>query len=169
MIVLNNPFIVNIINIDNIFKFSNKKLVQYLTDLGLTDNLFDFSNKDNKVLYTHFFIHTLCDEIKNIDIKSKLIYYNNTLTKDSFRNSLIKKIKQIFGIKIYDGIWELNDFVEMLKRKEVSVYDSFEKLYNCDCKPKSLKHIRKFLEKEGLRFLNETYFQEIANKMTILC
>jgi hypothetical protein len=35
-------------------------------------------------------------------------------------------------------------------------------------KTPSFRKISKYLEKEGLTFLNEQYFQEVLNKMTIL-
>jgi len=40
---------------------------------------------------------------------------------------------------------------------------------DCDCKPKNMKHIKKYLEKEGLSQLGDTYFKDIANKMLIMC
>lgn len=169
MIVSNNRYNILLYNIDNIIKQSNKDLGNFLLAYG-QEITFDFKNKNNKQLYTHYFIKNLCNELKELsNYSKKLIYYNNILSKDEFRNKLIQKINKIFGIKIYNGYWELNEFIKMLDNKDSKIIDNFELFITNNEKPKTLKHIKKFLLKEGLTELNDSYFKDIVNKITLLC
>lgn len=169
MITFFSPFEVSLFDIDSVFKDTNKVVGQYLLDKGLPIT-FDFKDKFNKALYTHEFIKAVCNLIKSYPSTSRpFIIYNNILTKDEFRNNLLKKIQRIFGIKIFNGIWDIRTFKDLLLDCSVHVYDDFEKLVNCDCKPKSFKHIKKYLEKEGLTNLNDVYFKDISNIMAVCC
>lgn len=155
-----------IYDIDQLFLKANKAVAQYLINSGLPI-LFDFSDKDHKNIYMHYFLVTLCDFIVENPHNCKMIFYSNMLTKDPFRNDLIKKIKKIFGFKIWEGIWEHMEFLDILKSKDINIIDQFELYIQSETKPKSFKHIKKYLEKEGFKALNDTYFQDIANKMIV--
>jgi ligand-binding SRPBCC domain-containing protein len=82
---------------------------------------------------------------------------------------MIKKVKKIFGIRIWESPYSLNTFLEKLKNNDVDIKDPFEVWIHSDNKPKSFKHIKKYLDKEGFTSLAEIHFTDIANKMAILC
>lgn len=156
------------VNLDSIFKQTNKMVGEYLLNQGLPIT-FDFSDKNNKAIYTHYFLNNVCESLRTYTGKQKLIFYNNTLSKDVFRNKLIAKVRRIFGFKIFDGVWDIVPFLQMVRERDIQIIDNLELLIKCDCKPKTFRHIKKYLEKEGLKALNDTYFKDISNKMLILC
>ena len=163
-----NSSVIEIHDIDYVFMQTNNAIKDFLLDHNLSIS-FDFSDKNNRVLYTHFFLQSICEFIKIKSPYNKIIFYNNALNKDNFRNNLIKKIVKIFGIKIFSGIWDIKQFMSLVVNKDSLVYDKFETLINCNCKPKSFKHIKKYLIAEGLVQLQDSYFQDVANKMIIVC
>lgn len=157
-----------IYDIDQLFIKTNKMVSKYLINCGLPLT-FDFSKKDNQKIFEHYFLTILCDFIMENPHDCKMIFYSNTFTKDPFRNKIITKIKKIFGFKIYEGIWTHFDFLKVLKTRQVDIIDKFELFIQEESKPKSFKHITKYLDKEGFKALSSTYFKDIANKMTICC
>lgn len=157
-----------IYDIDQLFIKTNKLVAKYLISCGLPLT-FDFSKKDNQKIFEHYFLVNLCDFIMENPHNCKMIFYSNTLTKDPFRNKVITKIKKIFGFKIYEGIWTHSEFLNLLKGRYSEVDDKFELFVQEESKPKTFKHIKKFLEKEGFKALNDTYFKDVANKMLVCC
>lgn len=155
-----------IYDIDDLFKKVNKKVCKYLIKTGLPIT-FDFSNKDNQKLYLHFFLITICDFIIENPHHCKMLFYSNIYTKDDFRKDLIQKIKTIFGFKIWEGIWQHSEFLQLLKNNHVNLVDKFELFVQEESKPKSFKHIKKYLKKEGFRELDDTYFKDLAKKMVV--
>jgi hypothetical protein len=153
-------------DLDVIFKQTNRMVMEYLTNMGLPLD-FDFTNKDNQKIYTHYFLVILCDFIISNPHNRKMIFYSNMFTKDTFRKNLIQKIKKIFGIKIWESIWSHSEFLFLLDEKHVNLYDEFELFVESETKPKTFKHIKKYLEKEGFKALSDTYFKDIANKMVV--
>ena len=157
-----------IYDIDDIFINTNKEVARYLIKAGLPLT-FDFSKKDNQKLFIHFFLCNLCDFIKSNPHNRKMIFYSNTLTKDPFRIKVISKVKQIFGFKIWEGVWSHKEFLKILDFRKASFIDEFELFIQEESKPKTLKHVKKYLEKEGFLFLGDTFFTDIINKMIICC
>lgn len=156
-----------IYDIDQLFINTNKMVAKYLISCGLPLT-FDFSKKDNQKIFEHYFLVLLCDFITENPHNCKMIFYSNTLTKDPFRNNVITKIKRIFGFKIYEGIWTHSEFLKVIKGNTTTV-DEFELFVQQESKPKTFRHIKKYLEKEGFKALTDTYFKHIANKMIIVC
>ena len=156
-----------IFDIDYFFKVTNKSFSQLLENLGLVPN-FDFSRRDNKKFYTHEFIKTMCEFIKSNDSKSKFCFYSNLLTKDPFRNGIIKKIKTIFGFQIFEEAIGFCEFVDKIENNDAFIVSNLELLFSSDKKPKSMKRIKKHLEKSGLSYLNEIYFEDVSNKIYII-
>lgn len=155
-----------LVDIDEIFRQTNKHFAILLEDLGLVPT-FDFDIKNNRTLYTHQFLHSICEYIKSRNNSHTLYFFNNSLTKDKFRNKLLKKIKTIFGFMIWDDSKSIDRFMECIDNNLCVDVNALEIFFNSEKNKKSLKHIKKYLQKEGLQFLNDTYFQEIANKMII--
>jgi hypothetical protein len=157
-----------IYDIDEIFIKTNKSLAQYLINKGLPLT-FDFSNKDNQKLFIHYFLCNLCEFVKSNPHNRKMIFYSNVFTKDPFRLKVISKVKQIFGFKIWEGIWTHKEFLKLLDFGKAASIDTFELFIQEESKPKSFKHIKKYLDKEGFTFLGETFFTDLVNKMIICC
>lgn len=155
-------------DIDKMFKLTNGIMGNYCQSVGLPLT-FDFKDKNNKALYKNYFIQNICEYIKLYSCNTKTIFYNNLTTKDPFRQRLVEKISRIFGIKIFNGTWDYSTFCTLLQNSDTFTTERLDILINCDCKPKNFKHIKKYLEKEGLTNLNDSYFKELSNIMTILC
>lgn len=153
-----------IIDIDEIFKETNTNFAILLENMGIHAN-FDFSKRNNKKLYTHEFIRTFTEFLKH-NIHTDFIFFSNTLTKDKFRNQLLKKIKRIFKITIWEENYDLEHFEYLIKNRNCLIISGLEMAF-FKRTPPSFKKIFKYLEKEGLTFLNEKYFQEVVNKMII--
>lgn len=152
-----------IIDIDEIFKDTNENFTMLLENLGLTAN-FDFSKRNNKKLYTHEFIKTFTEFLKYN--QQDFIFFSNLLTKDKFRNQLLGKIRRIFKINIIEKNFGMENLEYLLKIWNAEIISEFESAFQ-NRKPPSFRKISKYLEKEGLIFLNEQYFQEVVNKMII--
>ncbi len=153
-----------IIDIDEIFKETNENFAILLENLGLTTT-FDFSKRNNQKLYTHEFIKTFTEFLKYTRID--FVFFSNTLTKDKFRNQLLKKVRRIFKINIIEKNYDFEKLEYFLKIWNAEVISELEMAFENRQTP-SFRKISKYLEKEGLTFLNEQYFQEVTNKMTIL-
>jgi hypothetical protein len=153
-----------IIDIDEVFKETNENFAILLENLGLTAT-FDFSKRNNQKLYTHEFIKTFTEFLKYTRID--FVFFSNTLTKDKFRNQLLKKVRRIFKINIIEKNYDFEKLEYLLKILNAEVISEFESAFQNKQTP-SFRKISKYLEKEGLTFLNEQYFQEVTNKMTIL-
>lgn len=153
-----------IIDIDNIFKDTNTNFAILLESLGLTTS-FDFSKRNNKKLYTHEFIKTFTEFLKN-NANIDFVFFSNTLTKDKFRNQLLNKIRRIFKIRIIEKNFTFEHLDECFFLRKAEIISEFELAFQ-NVKSPSFQKISKYLEKEGLTFLNEQYFQDVTNKMII--
>ena len=155
-----------VIDIDLLFKQTNRSFVELLKDMGLEVN-FNFSTRDNKKLYLHEFIKNVCEFVKK-NRQNNCYFYSNVLTKDPFRNLVIKKMITIFGFSIWEEVGEFEDFVHKVEESDCSILPGLEVMFSSDKKPKSLRRVRKSLDKMGLVYLNEVYFENITNKQTVV-
>jgi len=153
-----------IIDVDEVFKETNENFAMLLENLGLTAT-FDFSKRNNQKLYTHEFIKTFTEFLKYT--QQDFVFFSNTLTKDKFRNQLLKKVRRIFKINIIEKNFDFEKLEYLLKILNAEMISELEMAFQ-NRKTPSFRKISKYLEKEGLTFLNEQYFQEVLNKMTIL-
>jgi len=149
-------------DIDSIFRETNKEFSNILQCLNMNVS-FDFSDKYHKTLYIHTFLKVILSHIEIT--QNKLCFYSNKVSKDPFRNSLIKKIKTIFGFKIFEDVHE---FSEIVNRLQGCYMAELEVFFDKETKPKTFQHIKKYLEKTGLKMMNDVVFKDIANKMLIL-
>jgi hypothetical protein len=151
-------------DLEDVFKKTNVEFYEYITSIGLS---LDLSKKDQqKIYFNHFIIH-LCDLLKAHNCK--IVFFINTFSICKIQTSIIKKIKRIFGIRIWEYPCTMESFVEKLHIRSIDVTDIFEIWLNSENKPKSFRHIKKYLDKEGLTNLSDFHFQDITNKIAILC
>jgi hypothetical protein len=155
-----------IIDIDQIFKDTNRNFAKLLDELGLKVD-FDFKKSDNKKLYTHEFIKTFMEYIKNRSRTEKILIYSNMLSKDDFRNRLVKKLKTIFGFNLMESYEDMNIFYENIEKQDCLTMTSLDIFLNETRKCKSFKSIKKYFEKNGLTYLNDTYFKDFTNKLCL--
>lgn len=153
-----------LVDIDCLFRTANEDFYKLLKELNLDVN-FDFKKTANKKLYTHTFIKTITEFLKLKEDGYKPYFYSNLLTKDTFRNNLIKKVKNIFGFLIWEDIYNFNTLSDQLDSCDVNC--KLEGLLHSDKKPKKFSQIKKYLLKEGLTELNDSYFQNLQNKIQI--
>lgn len=152
-------------NLNNTFKKVNDCFYSLITEMGLE---IDLSKKDQQKIYTHYFIKTLCDEL-DISNNKKIIYYINLIDICSIHKKIIKKIVKIFGFRIYTHYYSLEQFLSKLKSNDCEIVDDFDTFLNKQSKPSSFRKIKRHLDKEGMTYLSDSYFQEIANKIAIMC
>jgi len=151
-------------DLDLFFQQTNKMYYGYITNMGLELNL---EKRDHQKIYFHYFLTNLCEFLKDNPYNCKIIYYsNNCMRLHKFHKNIITKIQKIFGIKIWEGDISIEEFLLSIKFVESSI-DEFETFIRSDIKPKTFKHIKKYLEKEGFKALSDTYFKDIANKILV--
>ena len=151
-------------DIDSLFKDTNVRFSQLLDEYNLPKT-FDFTKQSNKRLYTHAFLLTVCEDVK----KSPYIlyFYSNLITKDKFRNTLLKKLKSVFGFNVMEDMMDFGEVVNSLIKNECNWVSKLEVFFDSQIKPKTFKHIRRYMENNGLRGM-DSYFQEVSNKMMIM-
>lgn len=154
----------SVIDIDILFKKTNINYINLVSDLGLVPS-FDFSKKNNKKLYTHEFIRTFMEFLKD-NTKYPIYFFSSSSTKDKFRNKLVEKMIKIFGAKIWQSHESFSEFISQLENKNASLVSNFI-LFLSEEKNIKFKKIKKNLQKEGLTFLNDVYFEEFSNKMSL--
>jgi hypothetical protein len=150
-----------------LFKRVNNCFYTNITEMGFD---LDLSNKDQQKIYFHFLVKNLCSEImKDTTYPNlKLIFYINLWDICEIHKKMIKKLVKIFGIKIFENHYSLEEFIGRLETNECDMVEKFETFLNQETKPKSFKQIKKFLEKEGFTDLVDNYFSDITNKMAIM-
>lgn len=147
-----------------LFQKVNIKFYENISSIGCELNL---KNKDQQKIYTHYFLKEVCELIKICN--ETPIFYINEFSICDIHKKIIKKIKTIFGIKVWMTPLPFSTFIVKLKERNVEWVDTFELFLQKESKPKSFRHIKKYLEKEGMINLSDSYFQDIANKMAIMC
>jgi hypothetical protein len=152
-----------LIDIDIIFEKTNQNYHYLLKDLGIPQS-FDLSKRNNKRLYTHTFLKTFMDYLKEND--PPFYFYSNVTTKDHRRNTLVGKIKRIFKIPIWEECGDLQQFEDKVSNNECAVVGLLEVFFATKDTPK-FKRIKSLLEKEGLTMLNDVYFEDLSNKLSI--
>lgn len=150
-----------------IFKKVNNIFYFNITEMGLD---LDLSNKDQQKIYFHFLVKNLCSEIirDTIDPNLKIIFYINLWDICEIHKKMIKKLIKIFGIKIFENHYSLEEFISKLEANECDIVENFETFLNKEIKPKSFRQIKTFLKKEGFTDLVNNYFVDTSNKMTIM-
>lgn len=157
-----------LVDLDFLFKEANKFFARYFLELGATPS-FDFKENHNKKLYTNEFIKVVCEFVKNRECNYTLYFYWDTSRNDTFRDKLVKKLKTMFGFKIWEGPETLEGFVQKVEDNDCDTITGLEVFLDSEKTLKGFKHIRKHLEKTGMTFLNDVYFSELSNKMILFC
>ncbi len=156
-----------LVDLDVFFKDANKFFARYFLDLGVTPT-FDFKENHNKKLYTNEFIRTLCDWVKSRDRGYSLYFYWNIREDDPFRNSLVKKLKTTFGFRVWEDGGTLDDFVQRVESSDCATLASLE-IFFAQEKTLKFKSLKKHLERTGMLYLKDQYFQDLNNKMILFC
>ena len=154
-------------DIDVLFAIANRNFARLLIDMGL-DVTFDFISTYNKKLYTHSFLQTTCDYINELYSSYKVAFYSNNLTKDPFKLRLIKKLRRIFGFKILEDVLSFPTVIFKLESNSCEWTPRVDVFLMSDTKPKTFKHIKNYLHKTGLTYLQDVYFQQVANKLSLI-
>lgn len=158
---------IRIIDINRVIGYSNYKYYQETQKLGLGLN-FDFSKPNNKRLYTHCFLMSICDLIQE-NVGFRLVLFRNTINMEkNFIDKLVKKTKKIFGFDIIECDMKFDDFVAGLIKDSGELVQKVEQIINSDKKPKTFKHIKRYFTQNGLTHLDDVFFQDIRNKMMIM-
>lgn len=157
-----------LVDLDFLFRDTDKFFARYFLNLGVTPT-FDFRDRVNKKLYTNEFIKVICEWIKNRECEYTLYFFYDDSQQDKFRQSLVKKVKTIFGFKIWIENGTLEQFIQKIEDNDCSSLTGLEVFFDEEKTIKNFKHIRNHLEKNGLTYLNDVYFEELSNKMLLFC
>ena len=78
--------------------------------------------------------------------------------------------KRYMGVRhwLATGNYVNTDFTYRRMAYELLPFD-FDTFLNKQSKPSSFRKIKRHLDKEGMTYLSDSYFQEIANKIAIMC
>lgn len=155
-----------LVDIDSLFKEANQYYSNIIQSMYLTPE-YDFTCSWDRSLYSHAFIITICEYIKNSFSPYKVCFYSNSMVKDAFRNKLIAKTKKIFGFKILEGDESFLDVIQKIEMRDAAVMQTLEVFFAQTTKPKTFKYIKRYVKQHGLRSLKDNYFQDVANKMVI--
>jgi len=158
---------IRIIDINRVFGYANYKFYQETQKLGLGLN-FDFSKPNNKRLYTHCFLISICDLIGE-NSGFRVVLFRNTINMEkNFIDKLVKKTKTIFGFDIVECDMSFDDFAAGLVKDSGELVQKIEQIINFDKKPKTFKHIKRYFAQNGLTYLDDVFFEDIRNKMMIM-
>lgn len=153
-------------DIDTLFRETNIFFAKILKGMFI-DVTFDFSLKYNRTIYKHAFLKIICEHIQSQELNYRLYFYSNNLTKDKFRNDLLKKLKTIFGFKVLEDVMDFSEVIEKYENNDCEIIPRLEVFFQNNSRPKTFKHIKRYLEKEGLKDMGE-YFKEVSSKLLIL-
>ena len=153
-------------DIDTLFRETNIFFAKILKGMFI-DITFDFSQKYNRTIYKHAFLKIICSHIQSQELNYKLYFFSNNLTKDKFRNTLLKKLKTIFGFKVLEDVMDFSEVIQKIENNDCELIPRLQLFLQKDTRPKTFKHIKRYLENEGLKDMGE-YFKEVSNKMLII-
>lgn len=158
---------IRIIDIDKVFQNTNINYYDSHVEVGL-DLSFDFSKTNNKRLYTHYFLMEVCESVKT-NSEAKLVFYRNTINMEkNFIDKLVKKTKTIFGLDIIECDMTFDNYVVSLIKNSASSVQMIDSITNTDKRPKTFKHIKKYLHQNGLTYLDDVFFNDLRNKMILM-
>lgn len=158
---------IRIIDIDKVFRNTNINYYNTHEDIGL-DVSFDFSKTNNKRLYTHYFLMEVCKSFEN-NSDAKLVFYRNIINMEkNFIDKLVKKTKIIFGLNIIECNMTFDNYVASLVKSSANSVQIIDTIIYTETKPKTFKHIKKYLHQNGLTYLDDVFFNDLRNKMLLM-
>jgi len=182
-----NLKIQNIVLIDfnYIFKKIEKDLLETFFNLGLLENL-DLKNKQIIKFFLHYIILGICNEILSQPINSKTIIYFNKVSLYNLRilkfvdenvliifvEKLLQKISKLLPIKIFIAKNNLEDLAHNIKLNNGRSKELVNKLMilitKSEKKKFSFENIKKFVKKNDLTFLSNTFFDSLKSKQLLM-
>ncbi len=153
-------------DIDTLFRETNIFFSKILKGMFI-DVTFDFSVKYNRTIYKHAFLKIICNHVQSQELNYKLYFYSNNLTKDKFRNTLLKKFKTIFGFKVLDDVMDFSEIIDKIEDNDCELIPRLEVFFQNNSRPKTFKHIKRYLENEGLKDMGD-YYKEVSNKLLVM-
>lgn len=153
-------------DIDTLFRETNIFFAKILKEMFINVT-FDFSVKYNRTIYKHAFLKIICDYVQSQELNYKLYFYSNNLTKDKFRNTLLRKLKTIFGFKILEDVMDFSEIVKKFEYNDCELIPRLEVFFQNNSRPKTFKHIKRYLENEGLKNMGD-YYKEVSNKLLVM-
>lgn len=93
-------------------------------------------------------------------------FFSDTSTKDKVRNTLINKIKRIFAVSVWEAPYDIETFKRKIINRDCCVIEGLD-IFIASRRTPKFKTIKKHLEKEGLTFLNDVYFEDLENKLAL--
>jgi hypothetical protein len=151
-------------DIDELFKISLNTYAITLSLLELPVS-YDFTKRVNKKFLMNELIKNYMHFVKSSEYQ--IVFYQNISIENKTKNQLIKKLENIFEIKILKDVKIFSDLIRSYESREsacVEIIDTF--LANKS--EKNFKKIKKFLKHEGLDYLFAEYVEDISKKMDML-
>lgn len=158
---------IRIVDINKIFRNTNINYYNAHDDIGLNIS-FDFSKTNNKRLYTHYYLMEVCENMKN-NLDARLVLYRNTINMEkNFIDKLVKKTKTIFGVLIIECDMTFDNYIASLIKNSASSVQTIDTITTTETKPKTFKHIKKYLHQNGLTYLDDVFFNDLRNKLLLM-
>ena len=134
-------------------------------------------------LLKHHIIHGVCEAIKSCSSSQKCIVYfcsldlKSTSTYDLFGSGIISLIEKILEdiknklpIRVYTTKITFKYYTELKKQnknKGIAITEELVLYGNKEQNGYTFNKVKKYASRNGLTFLNQSYFNSITNKMLI--
>jgi hypothetical protein len=162
---------INVVNIDMFFVESFYKSNRLAYEYNIE---FNFRNKDIKKIFYNFFILQLCNYIKTN--KKKTVFYLNKThdLKIGLREYfyIVKQCKRLLPILIYEGNICFKELQQRIITNDIETVSQFvilsAKLMRLNYTNFTFEKLSKFLKKNELIFLKDSYFTQHQIKLALL-
>lgn len=144
---------------------AHRDTLKFCINIGLKC---EYRKKDIKNLYYNFFIHNLCEIIRNNRTSYRVVIYHDTsLLVESHDLYMVNKISSILPIPVINNELDVYIFHKLALNKDADSIVILDKLKKPDALNLNLQKLKRFLKTNNLKFLNDTYFKSIQTKMAL--
>lgn len=144
---------------------AHRDTLKFCIDIGLEC---EYRKRDIKNLYYNFFIHNLCEIIRNNKTSYRVVIYHDTsLLVESHDLYMVNKISSILPIPVINNELDVYIFYKLSLNKDAESIVILDKLKKPDALNLNLQKLKRFLKTNNLKFLNDTYFKSIQTKMAL--
>ena len=144
---------------------AHRDTIKFCIDIGLEC---EYRKRDIKNLYYNFFIHNLCEIIRNNKTSYRVdIYHDTSLLVEAHDLYMVNKISSILPIPVIYNELDVFIFYKLSLNKDAESIVILDKLKKPDVLNLNLQKLKRFLKTNNLKFLNDTYFKSIQTKMAL--
>ena len=161
---IENEKIIKIVSFNKVLNNTIEDLYKMTEKLDLQ---LDINHPTIKLLFFHNLTLSIVHYLKECK-EDKIIFFTSKNVYNKSINSIIRKLKNIFGIVLWEENKSFDEFCEDLMKFDCKLISKLETLSNKESKVKSFKRIKKELQKNGLSYLEKIFFQNLQNKYILM-